>query len=604
MDLAKAYVQIIPSAEGVSAGLTEVLGGEMERGGKHGGASFLKGAGGAIVKGVAVVGAAAAGAVAYMTKQAVAEYANFEQLVGGVETLFADTKTGADASAIVMQNAANAYATAGMSANEYMETVTSFAASLKGSLKGDVVTAAQVADMAARDMSDNANKMGTSMESIQNAYQGFAKQNYTMLDNLKLGYGGTQSEMKRLLKDAQKLTGVKYNINNLADVYSAIHAIQENLGITGTTAKEAMSTISGSLGMFKASWANLLVSLGDDNADIGAVIGQTVESGVSFLNNILPRVTQILSGLGQFIAAAVPAVSAQLPGIIAMLLPSLMEGVNGLVGGVADALPALITMLLNILPDLVDMGIQLVAALGQGIIDALPQIVDAATIIIYNLVTYMSNNMDTIVAAGIQIIEMLVTGLAENLPILITAAFNLLIALRGAIIRNLPELLVAAVNIVEKIVEGIGDTLYMMIESGKQVIDKLIDGFKSGSLVDIGKQAVEDIKQGIADAWGSLTSWASAKWQAFKNLFTIGGGSDDVGSAIDGSFARGLDYVPFDGFVAELHKGERVLTASENKAYSNGTGGGVTINITSTQLSQGDIDYIVETANRRLGAFG
>lgn len=244
----------------------------------------------------AILGAATA-AVVKISKDSFNAYAESEQLTGGIETLFDD------AYGSVMKNADNAYKTAGLSANNYMEQVTSFSASLLQATGKDTEKAAQIADMAMTDMADNANKMGTSMESIQNAYQGFAKQNYTMLDNLKLGYGGTKEEMERLLADAQKLTGVKYDISNLADVYSAIHAVQEELGITGTTAKEASTTIRGSIGMMKGAWNNLLVGIADENADFDTLMNNFVDSVVTVGENVIPRVEVIIGGVGTLLSS-------------------------------------------------------------------------------------------------------------------------------------------------------------------------------------------------------------------------------------------------------------------------------------------------------------
>ena len=234
-------------------------------------------------------------AVVALGKSAIGAYANYEQLVGGVETLFKDS---ADT---VIKNASKAYRTAGLSANEYMETVTSFSASLLQSLGGDTVKASEMADMAITDMSDNANKMGTSMEMIQNAYNGFAKQNFTMLDNLKLGYGGTKEEMQRLLADAEKLSGIHYDISSFSDITEAIHVIQTELDITGTTAKEASSTISGSLSMVKSSWANLVTGMTSDSADFGTLIDEFVNSVSTAGENLIPRVSKILDGVANLV---------------------------------------------------------------------------------------------------------------------------------------------------------------------------------------------------------------------------------------------------------------------------------------------------------------
>nr|WP_270345373.1 hypothetical protein [Lactococcus petauri] len=275
---------------------------------------------GGVLKGIgAAMGAVAlaAGAAAIeLGKQVVSAYADYEQLVGGVDTLFGD------ASKTVQKSADNAFKTAGMSANEYMETVTGFSASLIQSLNGDTAKAAGIADQAITDMSDNANKMGSNMSDIQNAYQGFAKQNYTMLDNLKLGYGGTKGEMERLLADAEKITGKKYDLSNFADVTEAIHAIQTEMGITGTTAKEATETISGSIDGMQSAISNLMAGLGNANADIGSLIGNVVESFQNVLKNIIPVIENIVSAL--------PAVIDAVIGAIGQLLPTVLEAVTSL----------------------------------------------------------------------------------------------------------------------------------------------------------------------------------------------------------------------------------------------------------------------------------
>ena len=263
-----------------------------------------------------------ASAVIDLGKQAIQSYAEYEQLVGGVETLFKDS------SDVVQNYANNAYKTAGLSANEYMETVTSFSASLLQSLNGDTEQSAKVADMAITDMSDNANKMGTSMESLQNAYQGFAKQNYTMLDNLKLGYGGTKSEMERLLQDATALSGVEYDISNLSDVYTAIHVIQEELGVAGTTSLEASTTISGSLASMKSAWGNLLTGIADENANFGELINNFVDSILTFADNLLPRIQTTIQGMGQLVSGLltelVPEIVYAIPPLIESTLPTLI----------------------------------------------------------------------------------------------------------------------------------------------------------------------------------------------------------------------------------------------------------------------------------------
>lgn len=298
-----------------------------------------------------VIGAGVTAGTAAMGKlvsSAMSAYASYEQLEGGVKKLF-----GEDAQKLVMEYARNAYRTAGLSANEYMDTVTSFSASLISSLGKDTVAAAAYADLAITDMADNANTFGTSMEDIQNAYKGFSKQNYTMLDNLKLGYGGTQKEMERLLADASKLSGVKYDISSFADIIAAIHVIQESQNIAGTTAKEASTTISGSIGSVKAAWANLLSGLADGNQDIDQLVGNLTNSVMTAVNNIVPRLQTMAPRLVQAVQTLVSTLGPQLPGIINTILPGMVEAATTLIGGLADVLPDLLGSIIDVLPNVV-----------------------------------------------------------------------------------------------------------------------------------------------------------------------------------------------------------------------------------------------------------
>lgn len=292
--------------------------------------------------------AAGTAAMGKLVSSAMSAYASYEQLEGGVKKLFGD-----DAQNLVMEYARNAYRTAGLSANEYMDTVTSFSASLISSLGKDTVAAAAYADLAITDMADNANTFGTSMEDIQNAYKGFSKQNYTLLDNLKLGYGGTQKEMERLLADASKLSGVKYDISNFSDIIAAIHVIQESQNIAGTTAKEASTTISGSIGSVKAAWANLLSGLADGNQDIDQLVGNLSDSVMTAVDNIVPRLQTMAPRLVQAVQTLVSTLGPQLPGIINSILPGMVEAATTLITGLADVLPDLLGNIIDVLPNVV-----------------------------------------------------------------------------------------------------------------------------------------------------------------------------------------------------------------------------------------------------------
>lgn len=341
----------------------------------------------AVGKVVAAGLAAATTAIAVLATSALSGYTDYEQLVGGVETLFgaggksieeyaesvgktvseveAEYNSLMSAQETVLNNASQAYKTAGMSANEYMETVTSFSASLIKSLGGDTTAAAEKANKAIVDMSDNANKMGSDIASIQNAYQGFAKQNYTMLDNLKLGYGGTKEEMARLLEDAEKLSGIEYDISSYADIVDAIHVVQEEMGIAGTTAKEASSTISGSISSMKSAWSNLVAGLGNDQADVSALIDEFVNSALTVADNVMPRIEMILNGITQLVEKIVPKIGEILPGLIEKLLPSLITGATALITGLITALPTILQILIQQIPFIV-------TQIAQAIITTFP----------------------------------------------------------------------------------------------------------------------------------------------------------------------------------------------------------------------------------------
>lgn len=435
--------------------------------------------------GVAAV-AAAAGAVVAVGKQAVDAYSEYEQLVGGIETLFGaggqslseyakatgqtmeqavgEHKKLVAAQNEVMRNASKAYKTAGMSANQYMETVTSFSASLIQSLDGDTGKAAQYADMAITDMSDNANKMGTDISAIQNAYQGFAKQNYTMLDNLKLGYGGTKTEMERLIMDAEKLDkSFKASRDSngdltmsYADVVDAIHIVQDEMGITGTTAKEASTTIQGSIDSMKAAWQNWLTGLADENADIEELTTQLFESIETVAGNLLPVIENVLANIGAALQAK---------------LPELVSGA----------------------------------------------------------ITFIATHLPDMLAAGIQLLQALIDGISQGFA-----------------------------------------TLYTMIEPWIQenIIQPAQD--KIQEVVDLGKQIVDNIKEGISSAWDSLVGWFNGIWDSLFGHRSVSVSLDRSGGDY---YAIGVDNVPYNGFPAMLHKGEAVLTAHEAEEWRRGGSG-------------------------------
>lgn len=406
--------------------------------------------------------AAGATAAAAITKSAVESYADYEQLVGGVETLFKDS------AGIVQEYAANAFQTAGLSANDYMETVTGFSASLLQSVGGDTEEAARIADMAITDMADNANKMGTSMESIQNAYQGFAKQNYTMLDNLKLGYGGTKQEMERLLEDAEKISGIHYDISNLNDVYSAIHVIQEELDITGTTAKEASTTIQGSAAAMKAAWQNMLVGIADENADFDTLIGNLVSSVSTFAENILPRIEVALKGVGKLISGLAPVIVEALPNLLNTILPEFINAVMSIVDSIIAVLPEL-------LPTLIDAAVDILMQLIEALAENLPTIIEAILEGLNQIIEGITENLPTLIEAVVSCFNQIIEVVAQNLPTITQSIVDGLITMVQAIIDNLPQFLQAFLTLVLSFNEALIQALPQIIEALPQLIEGIIN---------------------------------------------------------------------------------------------------------------------------------
>ena len=510
---------------------------------------------------------AGATAISALTGLAINSYADYEQLVGGVETLY---KTSADK---VQQYAADAYKTAGLSANEYMNTATTFAASLVSSLGGDTEQAAELANTAISDMSDNSNKMGTAMSSIQDAYNGFAKQNYTMLDNLKLGYGGTKTEMERLIDDANKLNAAQgkatnYTIDSYADVVSAIHDVQNAMGITGTTAKEASTTIQGSINATKSAWSNLITGIADDNANFGQLISNFVDSATTAVSNIIPRIEVALNGAAKLIESLVPPIMAELPSLIETVLPQLAQSAVNIV-------QTLVTGISANAAQLIDSAIRIITVLGNGIYQMLP----------------------TVAQSALQIVLTLVSKLNENLPQMLDTAGQMLIAFVEGVSEHLPDIILAAASIVETLLTYFIEHLPDIVEGAMQMGDAVIDG----------------IIDGISEAWDSLVSWFNGLWD---NLFGSRSVNVDVNSSgTDGSHAGGLDYVPYNNYVANLHRGEMVLTAREAENYRNGgkTGGDMVfqISINGMQFTSvsdmahalaNDISHELEAQTRRKAA--
>lgn len=436
---------------------------------------------GSVLKGIGTamgaVAVAAGAAAVSLGKEVIAAYADYEQLVGGVDTLFKES------SQELQTYAANAYKTAGMSANDYMETVTSFSASLISSLGGDTEAAVKYADMAITDMSDNANKMGTDMELIQNAYQGFAKQNYTMLDNLKLGYGGTKTEMERLLADAQAISGIEYNIDSYADVVEAIHVIQDSMGIAGATAAEAENTISGSINSLQAALQNMLVGFGDANADMNMLCQNMVDA----LKNVIKNVTPVIENM----VKVLPTVTDALLTAFADLLPSLLDTVTQL-------FTQILNTILTLLPQLIPAAVSAVMTIVQALIDNLPLLVDAAVQLVVSLVEGIGSALPQLIPAAVQAIVTIVQGLIENLPMILDAALQLIMGLAEGLLTAIPILIEALPSIILAIVDFVIGAIPQIIDAGIQLLTSLVSALPD--IITAIVAAIPQIIEGIITA--------------------------------------------------------------------------------------------------------
>ena len=534
--IATAYVQVMPSMEGVAAKVKQGFGGA----GDSAGLSF----GGSMVG--KINGIVAAAGIGKMLASSISAGADLQQSLGGVETLF---KQSADT---VIKNAEMAYKTAGMSANQYMENVTSFSASLLQSLGGDTERAASVADMAMTDMSDNANKMGTDMQSIQNAYQGFAKQNYTMLDNLKLGYGGTQKEMERLLADAEKFSGVEYDINNLSDVYEAIHVIQGELDITGTTAKEASATLSGSFASMKAAFSDFLgnLSLG---RDIGPSLQALMETVSTYLRNLIPAVMNIVKTLP---GAIWTVLSQSVPQIVSALmdfLPKFQEGVtNGLPQLAQSAMQVIGSFVSGIstrLPSILSTGVQVLNSLVSGIMGTIPTLVESGLSALTEFLNMLIANLPSVLESGKEILLNVVSGIQASLPQIVSAAGNAIASLLSGIVSHLPEILVAGIDLVVSLVAGIGNALPDIIAAGVNLVKKLWDTIKNTDWLQLGADIIHGLINGIGSMagalWDAAVNVAKSAFDGIKSFFGIHSPSrkmrDEVGKFIPSGIAVGIE---------------------------------------------------------------
>ena len=525
--------------------------------------------------GTAAVSAAATG-VAALTKASVENYAEYEQLVGGVETLFKDS---AD---VVKGYADEAYKAAGLSANDYMSTVTSFSASLLQSLDGNTETAAQVANQAIIDMSDNANKMGSDMQSIQNAYMGFAKQNYTMLDNLKLGYGGTKEEMARLIADANAVKEANGEMANLsissfADVVEAIHIIQGEMDITGTTAKEASTTISGSASSMKSAWENLVTGMADENADFSGLVTQFVDSVAVFGENLLPRIEVAINGVVTVIEQLAPKIVDAIPGLVQTVVPAAINAAVNLVNAVLEVLPTLTMTLIDVLAN----------ALVTNIPVLIPSVVD----VVVKLAMMLTDptTLVNIINASLQIILALANGIIDNLPKLIEAAPVIVANLVTAIAAAFPMVVNTAALLLSKIVEGIKNNLGEILEAGSDIVFQIAEGVVKafGKLFETGANIVTSVKSGFSDKVAEAKTWGKdlidnfiggikQKWENLKT--TVSNVAQSVKDFLGfsepklGPLSNFHTYAPdmMDLFAQGIRENEHVVTDQIAKSFDFG----------------------------------
>lgn len=590
IEMAKAYVQIVPSAEGVRSALTDIFDEETDGLGEKTGQSIGAQLVGTIKKVLAAAG------IGKIISESINMGGALQQSIGGIETLFKDS---ADT---VKAYAAQAYKTVGLSANDYMEQTTSFAASLLSSVSKDTDAAAQLANMAMVDMADNANKMGTDMQDIQNAYQGFAKQNYTMLDNLKLGYGGTQAEMQRLLNDASKLSGVKYDLGNLADMYSAIHVIQQEMDITGTTAREAATTLTGSFAAMKAAAQNVLADW-STGADLTAPLQALTDTAQTYLvGNLLPMIGNVLQGIPQVIYGLVPEVVQTGTELLGSLAQGFTQGIPDFL---ANALPQLLSFTENLREnagEFVNAGLDMITQLANGLIAGLPDLIAYVPDIIINVCGVINDNMPKILGEGVSIIVQLIVGIVQAVP---------------SLLANWKKILQAVLSVISAINWlNIGKTLLTNIASGvKSMGSSLLTAFKGGfssalswikslpsQAVQWGKNLIRSFINGLTGKGGAVGAGAIVATAGATIAETASGKSalsDWAGANIDlGDSAQEMADIAVPAYTksgdAAAKAGKKASTAAKTTAS--------VINSYATTMTEvaGKITRTIQTTNEEL----
>ncbi len=577
-DLGKAYVQIVPSAEGISGSISKILNNESGDAGKSAGSSL----GSNLVS--TLKGVIVAAGIGKIVTEALNAGGALQQSFGGVETIYGEA---ADA----VKNYASEAAKAGISANTYAEQAVSFGASLKQAFGDDATSAAEAANQAILDMADNSAKMGTDITSVQNAYQGFAKQNYTMLDNLKLGYGGTKTEMQRLLKDAQELSGVEYNIDNLGDVYEAIHVIQKELGISGVAAEEAESTFTGSFSAMKAAVQNLLANL-TLGEDISAPLEALKTTIYNFLfQNLIPMLKNLITSL-----------------------PTLLGGENGLVAIAVQLCQQLANGIVTALPGILEKGHELMQSLIQGCNEKLPDILNTIITILTDVLNQIALNLPQFLMEGIQLILSIIMGLMQALPQIIASIAEILGNLISTIIEHLPEFLQQGIEMIGQLISGIWEMRADILSAIGDVIKGLWDAFINTDWVELGKNILEGIGTGIKNAVGGLIDTAKSACSnlvgGVKDFFGIASPSKlmakEVGKFLPEGIAVGIED-NMDSANKAMAKMNSTLTGQVSSSFtSNGNlanASGYVQNITINspqQLSASEVARLTKNQTRQL----
>lgn len=595
-EIATAYVQIEPTFKGVNEKIKKELGaGDVgEASGKSVGSKFSSGFASVIgTAGKVVAGAVATGgaAVTKMVSDSAAQFAEYEQLAGGVELLFGrsaeetealrqsmlesgmsakqvtdELANMSDAADIVMKNAESAFSRVQMSTNDYLQTANSFATGLKESLGGDSEAAANLADRIIVAQADVVAATGNNAENVANAFAGIMKNNFTMLDNLQLGIKPTKEGMQEVIDKMNELNGTEYEMGNLADMQSAIVDYIDYVGMAGYAQNEASGTIQGSLATLSAAWDNLLTGMGNKDADLSSLIDNLAQSAQTFIGNMLPVIEQALTGVSTMIAELAPVIASELPALLQSVLPMLLTSgaqvVETLAQGILDSVPLLMpqiteliislgTMLIEMLPQLIRVGAEVILSLAMGIAEALPELIPTITDVILTITEYLVDNIDLLIDAALQLMIGLSVGLIQALPVLIQKVPEIIVKLVNALIREGVKLLEAAKALINKLKEGISQYAPLVIQAGK----KLMEDFKAKLLesvnkfVDIGKNIVDGIKEGIAGAWDALTGWFSEKISGLvdgvKGLLGIESPSkvfaNSVGRWIPAGIAQGIN---------------------------------------------------------------